>query len=381
MVRNYCAPDREAQASYRETKTCFTLSSLRKLARAWNERARALGFPGSPIPDAMKKSKMELWRALNARMRDRCARLGGVGGAQEGCWVDTLRLDDETEPAQDLRSPKPEKWYANPRMWLNNFDIEDVMEQYAAEPAFQYHFLGVYPMDFADIYTELNDLRWSHLTRQDRCKYIGMITNLDDHDEPGSHWTSFFAVLDPTMPSFGAYYYDSVSMPPTKEIKEFMVKLMVKTLVHWLTSRISSSDLAKISAYPFEKYNGVEIKAFTRALTDIVRAYPTGVKDLLPYPFKLEYNTHQHQYKNTECGIFSMVYQVRWLEALKADRATTFDRVVQHKMRDDEIHRFRDVFFRPNARVAAAAAAPPAKAPVAKAKAKVKAVKDKAPKK
>jgi hypothetical protein len=87
----------------------------------------------------------------------------------------------------------------------------------------------------------------------------------------------------------------------------------------------------------------------------MVRAYPGGVKEILPYPFKLEYNTHQHQYKNTECGVFSMVYQIRWLEGLKTDPKTTFDRVVQHKMRDDEIHRFRDVLFRPNGTVASAA--------------------------
>lgn len=352
-VQNYCAPDQEAQESMRTSRTCFTLSSLQKLARAWNERmAREGRGDRAPIKDILKKPKRALWRELNARMKHACGGMGGTPGSQEGCWVDKLQLDEHAEPYQDLRTPKPAKWYNQPRMWLNNFDIEDVMEQYENDPGFQYHFLGVYPMDFADIYTELNELRWSHLTRTGASKYIGMITNLDDHDEPGSHWTSFFAVLDPQLPSFGAYYYDSVSVPPTKEIKAFMVKLMVKTLAHYLSSRISASDLEKITGFSFEKYNGVEVKAFSRALGDIVRAYPGGVKEILPYPFKLEYNTHQHQYKNTECGVFSMVYQIRWLEGLKDDPETTFDRVVQHKMRDDEIHRFRDILFRPNGRVA-----------------------------
>jgi hypothetical protein len=361
-MQNYCAPDKEAQESFRQTKTCFTLSSLQKLARAWNERASRLGLGEKPITDIPKKNKQVLWRELNGRMKDHCALPGkNAGGAQEGCWVDKLSMEEHSEPSQDLRYPKPAKWYANPRMWLNNFDIEDVMEQYEREPSFQYNFLGVYPMDFADIYTELNDLKWSGLTKGGTCKYIGMITNLDDHDEPGSHWTSFFAVLDPRLPSFGAYYYDSVSVPPTKEIKAFMVKLMVKTLAHWLAPRISATDLAKMMAFPFEKYNGVEIKAFTHALHEMVRAYPGGVKEILPFPFKLEYNTHQHQYKNTECGVFSMVYQIRWLEGLKADPKTTFDRVVQHKMRDDEIHRFRDILFRPNGTVAAAKPAKQAK--------------------
>jgi len=346
-VQNYCAPDREAQESFRHSKTCFTLSSLRKLARAWNEKY-ADGQKNA-ISGILSKTKHELWTALNARMKSRCSGVHSLG--KEGCWIDQLRMGEHSEPFQDMRYPKPIDWYKNPRKWLNNFNIEDVMEQYENEPTNQYHFLGVYPIDFADIYAELNDLRWTHLTKGDACKYIGMITNLDEHDEPGSHWTSFFAVLDPKMPSFGAYYYDSVSTPPTKEIKAFMIKLMVKTLSHYLQPLISAEDLQRISSYPFVKYNGVEVKEFTKHLNAIVKPYSEGgdLKTLLPYPFKLEYNTHQHQYKNTECGVFSMVYQIRWLEGLKKDPMTTFEHVVQHRLRDDEIHWFRDVLFRPNA--------------------------------
>jgi hypothetical protein len=343
-TQNYCAPDSEAQESFRTSRTCFTLSSLQKLARAWNERGGA-----TPIPNPTKQSKTALWRALNARMKAQCESYGRIG--KEGCWLDQLRIDEHSEPFQDMRQPKPASWYKNPRTWLNNYDIEDVMAQYEAEPAFKYHFLGVFPMDFAEVYRELNDLRWTHLTKNGTASYIGMITNLDDHDEPGSHWTSFFAVLDPRLPSFGAYYYDSVSSPPTKEIKTFMIKLMLRTLGQWLQSRISASDLESILAYPFKDYNGTEVKSFSRFLAPLVRKYTQGNagEPILPYPFKLEWNTHQHQYKNTECGVFSMVYQIRWLEGLRTNPNVVFGDVVQHRMQDDEIHRFRDVLFRPSA--------------------------------
>jgi hypothetical protein len=347
---NYCAPDSEAQESFRKSKTCFTLSSLQKLARAWNDRYA--GARAAPIMGIATLSKSALWRALNTRMQSQCSGMGAAG--REGCWVDTLQMGEHSEPFQDMRYPKPADWYRQPRKWLNNFNIEDVMEQYERDPANRYRFLGVYPMDFADVYTELNDVRWSYLTNGGTCDYVGLITNLDDHDEPGSHWTSFFAVLDPKKPSFGAYYYDSVSSPPTVEIKEFMIKLMVKAFVQAL--RGTAVPTETLMDFPFEKYNGTEVKAFTAHLMATVRkTLPLAeVKKILPYPFKLEYNTHQHQYKNTECGMFSMVYQIRWLEGLRRDPMTTFDKVVQHRMNDDDVFRFRDILFRPNSAVAPA---------------------------
>jgi hypothetical protein len=344
---NYCAPDQEAQESFRQHKTCFALNSLRKLARAWNERIQTKPTLGKPIDKILTKSKGVLWQELKARLNGVC---GGVSSvAMEGCWIDQLRIPETDEAYQDLRSPKPVEWYQNPRTWLSNFDIEDVMVQYENEPQNHYHFLGVYPMDFADLYAELNELQWSHLTKRGTCKYLGMITNLDNHKQPGSHWCSFFAVLDPSLPSFGAYYYDSVSEPPTFEIKEFMVKLMVKTWVHLLQRKISEEDLKSIETFGFEKYNKREVEAFTKLLTERLNGY-TAIKKGFKYPFKLYYNTHQHQYQNTECGIFSMVYQTRWLEGLREDPMLTFNKVVSHRMKDDEIHKYRDVFFRPNTR-------------------------------
>jgi hypothetical protein len=340
---NYCAPDREAQESYRRHKTCFTVSSLRKLASAWNQRVAEKPILGVAIQNIGKKGKEELWQELKAKMNGVC---GGVSQvAMEGCWIDQLRIPEENEAYQDLRAPKPVEWYKNPHTWLSNFDIENVMLQYENDPENQYHFLGVFPMDFANLYEELNDLKWSHLTKKGTCKYIGMITNLDNHNQPGSHWCSFFAVLDPSLPSFGAYYYDSVSDKPTFEIKQFMVKLMVKTWMELLKHSLSPEDFARLNAFPFKNYTKTEIDAFTRMLGERLE------KKMYPYPFKLNYNTHQHQYENTECGIFSIVFQTRWIEGLRADPKMTFDRVVSHRMKDNEIHTYRDVFFRPNTKV------------------------------
>lgn len=346
---SYCAPNTKAYST--RDKTCFTLDSLQKLAKAWNriyggdivEGGSTDQQKSKKIKNILKKNKKELWNDINQRMKERCKANGN-----EGCWVDKLQMEEESEPYQDLRPPTPMEWYKNPRTWLTNFDIEDVMEQYEMDQDNKYHFLGVFPMDFADIYTELSEIRWSHITRNNRCKYIGMITNLDDHDEPGSHWTSFFACLDKTLPSYGGYYYDSVSSPPTKEIKEFMLKLMKRSMMEDLrkkyTGVISAEDILSLDNYTFIKNTDVERKTFLQLIREICKKY--SVKP--PREFQLSYNTHQHQYKNTECGMFSMIYQIRWIEGLRKDKNTTFDKIISHRMNDDEVYRLRAVLYRPN---------------------------------
>jgi len=318
----------------RKRRTCFSLSALQKLARAWNERYKA-----PLITNIAHRSKMDLWKDIDERMNSQCKQKGN-----EGCWVDKLRMEEQSEPFQDLRPPTPISWYQDPHTWLNNFDIEDVMEQYERDPDNHYNFIGVFPMDFAQVYDELNSIKWSSLTKNGKFKYIGMITNLDDHDEPGSHWTSLFACLDSSLPSYGAYYYDSVSNPPTKEIHEFMFKLMVRSTIESLRTTTSTSDVKKLENFPFVKYNDREKQQFTALVKTIVKA--NGIPE--PRPFRLAYNTHQHQYKNTECGVFSMVFQIRWVEGLRKNKLIKFEDVISHRMQDDEIHMFRKKLFRPN---------------------------------
>lgn len=335
----YCAPDDDSQESYKKDKTCFTASSLRKLAMGWNQRY------GEPkIHNISHGTKKYLWTELHQRMKHRCR---ARKGAQEGCWVDMLQMDESSEPYQDLRPPTPAEWYKNPNTWLTNYDIEDVLEQYDREEDYKYHFLGVFPMDFADVYQELDVVRWEHLTKNGTCSYIGMVTNLDNHDEPGSHWTSLFAVLDPSLPNFGAYYYDSVASPPTPEIKEFMIKLMKRATIASLQKKVPGEVIDELNNYPIPQYTRGGAKEFMKKVHEVCEAN----KVYTPRPFRLEYNTHQHQYKNTECGVFSIIYQLRWIEALRENPRVPFHKIVTHRMKDEEIEKFRKKLFRPNTRV------------------------------
>lgn len=313
-----CSPARER--TLERDGTCFTREALGRLIEAWNASP---GGRESPIRGWRGKPKGWRWEQLRDRMVPACGGGAGAGagagpsGAMEACWIDRLQPRDP-EVIRSLRPSKPSSWKANPYTWLTNHDIEAVMRQYADEPTYHYAFLGVFPIDFEArgafgtcLYEEICALSLKKLWRQG-VRYIGMITNLDRHDEPGSHWTSLFAVIDPGNPAYGAYYYDSVARSPPKEIGAFM---------------------------------------------DKIEAQCKGLPGGGARPFRKDWNRTQHQYANTECGLFSMGYQIRWIERLReAPDGTRFEDVVHIKIKDADIHRLRDVLFRPAAASAAGGA-------------------------
>ena len=286
-----CSPS--AKKNFEKDNSCFDKESLIRIATLLNIRGLA------------NKSKQRIWREINERMTKQCN-----GSGREWCWIDKLGTAAKSDPviSKSIRPAKPGKWYKNPSTWLSNYDIMAVMKQYDDDKASNYKFLGVFPIDFTVkdtagqcMYSEICSLDITKYIKKN-IKYVGFVTNLDRHDEPGSHWTSTFVCIDPTMKSYGAYYYDSVSRTPPQEVKNFMenVKKQLQT-----------------------KYPGSP-------------------------NFKIQYNVYQEQKGNNECGMFSMLYQLRWLHALKKNKAATFEDALKVKMTDADMQKFRDVLFRPN---------------------------------
>lgn len=301
-----CSPSH--QINYERDGTCFTKDTLVKLANTWNT---TYGSAGKFIIKPESKSIKVLWNALNDRMKDICK-----GDGLEWCWIDKLpEISHDTEIMKSVRPVKPKEWYNKPYAWLSNYDIQAVMRQYQDDKTNLYKFLGVFPIDFAAktafnncISDEICKLSLKNLYKRGT-KFIGMIVNLDKHDEPGSHWTSFFLCIDPKLPSFGAYYYDSTfdktDVPPP-EIMDFSNKM---------------------------KKEALEI------------ATSIGIPNA---NFRIDYSKIKHQYKNSECGLFSMVYQIRWIRKLKKLPNTVFEDVVNIRMRDEDVHELRNILFRPN---------------------------------
>jgi len=208
----------------------------------------------------------------------------------------------------DLRPSQPIEWIKNPTEWLSNFDIEKVLHQYEIIPEYTYKFLGVFPIDFATrnknnqcVISSKCKIDINELVNTDKIKFLGFITNLSKANEPGTHWTSSFFILDPSLNSFGGYYYDSTS--------------------------------GKIPKYLIPVFKDIKKQA----------------EELFKKEFNVYVNNIKHQYSNTECGIFSITFQTRWLIMLKKDKTTTFTDVIKYKdYNDATMKKLRNKFFRPN---------------------------------
>lgn len=294
MNNGVCSP--EGIKSLKESGTCLSRDALIRLANAWNK-----SHPDKKIRNISTKSKRILWKDINTKMHPVC----GTGVEAEVCWVNSLK-----EGGKDIKDrfipEMPSEWKKDNHTWLSNWDIENVMNQYKNEKSYHYEFLGVFPIDFGledefgtCLYKEMCTVDLVKL-RKKGIQYLGAIFNLDKHNQSGSHWTSLFITIDDTLPSYGAYYSDSVGREPPNEIKAFMAQLAAQAKV--------------------------------------------GGK----YTFQQNYNKIRQQYGNTECGMFSMAYQIRWLELLKKNENTVFEKIVKRKMKDEDVHALRYALFRQN---------------------------------
>jgi hypothetical protein len=284
----YCSPQVEANA--KQSGTCFSLEYLRLVAHMYNRHH------DDKIDTSKKKTKKQLWSELNKRLKNKCD--------NEACWLEQPFFKESKEHnkiEKRFRPKKPHSWYKNPNEWLNTYDILDVMKQYELRDK-TYNFVGVFPIDFAS----KNSLS-SSCVSQEMCnlvladqwkkgiKKVGVVFNTDKSTGSGQHWISLFIGLDPKKKNFGVYFYDSVASNPPREVRQFMKKM--------------AAELQ--SLHPKYKAN-IEVKS----------------------------NKIQKQFKDSNCGIFSILFQIMMFKS-------RFDDVCENMGKDDDVQRFRDVLYRP----------------------------------
>jgi hypothetical protein len=210
----------------------------------------------------------------------------------------------------ELKPSQPIEWVSNKTEWLSNFDIENVLIQYQKDKSFNYQFHGVFTIDFGEKnedgtckYYDNCDINMENIIKSGK-KYFGFITNLCRYTEPGTHWTSSFFILDPSNDNYGAYYYDSVKRPIPKLLKPVFINIQ--------------KQMHRI--YPNKKFN-------------------------------IKINNIAHQKSNTECGVFSIAFQTRWLILLRKNKRTNFEDIINFKrLNDDVMKMLRNKFYRPNIR-------------------------------
>lgn len=260
-----CAP-----ANKSKDHTCYSKDQLIKIASSLNKKKNAnIG---------LNKSKNALWESIRKTLFPVCT--------TEWCWLEHVDADKQMKE-ETFRPAMPIEWVKNKYEWLSTTDINEVMVQYEKKYE-NFRFFGPVPVDCPkDIYCELTDLDIKGL-KSKGVDYIGIIFNLDRHDQSGSHWVALYI----NIPKSLITYYDSTSSEPPEDIKYFINMVGIK----------------------LNQLNGKHV---------------------------YEYNKKRHQYGGSECGMYSMNFLI---ESLKGKKLADIE---NKTITDRDVNLLRNYLYRP----------------------------------
>jgi len=234
--------------------TCFTKNTLLELKTIYNKH-----HPNNQI---LSTKPADIWRDIKRDRINQCEK--------DTCWISHIVKNEQVvKKLHSLLFPpvQPHEWKKDHTTWLTNHDILHVLKQYQ-DTYPEFLFIGPCPIDFATI------LRDGKCVSPELCSFslskknknhtkIGIVFNLDRHDQPGSHWVSLFMDFADNF----IFYFDSTGekMPP--EIETFVSKV--------------KSQAPKMDVYTS--------------------------------------NRMEHQLKDTECGMYSLYFIITMLLRERGD--------------------------------------------------------------
>ena len=258
--------------------TCYTKDSLHKLKNIWNKK--------HPDRKILTNNPRKIWMGLRKALKESCNR--------ESCWLrhKCIKEDIDLETRKFTFAPEaPQIWKKNPTEWLSSTDILNVMRQYEKTyPCFE--FIGPSPIDY-DNHIAYGECVWEELcefnllkTLKDGKRKIGIIFNLDKHNQPGSHWVALFIHTKRKE----IYYLDSYGEKIPKRIEKFANKVIKQAL-----------NLG-------DSYELIE-------------------------------NTRRHQFSNSECGMYCLYFIIRML------KGDNFNKFTSKKIPDKLMMKLRKIYF------------------------------------
>jgi len=261
--------------------TCYTDKSLYKLRDLWNAR--------HPDKKIITNNSKEIHNLLTNYLSRSCNK--------ESCWI---KQKDEfgklNKNMFDSFAPEsPQEWKKNPNEWLTSVDITNVMKQY--EKAYKcFDFIGPTPIDFDTkklygecVWEELCNFSLAEQIKKKKTK-IGIIFNTDPHNKPGQHWISMFI----NIKKKNIFFFDSTGEEAPEQVMAFVERVQEQ-----------GRNLNPKMELNFDSNEGVE-----------------------------------HQYGNTECGIYSLFFIVHMLEDKVTDHY-----IKTHILKDEYIEKFRKIYF------------------------------------
>ena len=273
-----CSPK---DKKYKNNYSCYTDKSLFLLRDRWNLR--------HPDVKILTNDPKEIHKILSNYLSDVCNK--------ESCWLKQKsefgNLEDDFKDSFAPESPR--EWKKNPNEWLSSVDIMKVMKQF--ERAYKcFDFIGPSPIDFNKrimygecVWEELCNFSLEDQIKQGKTK-IGIIFNTDPHNKPGEHWISMFINIKKKK----IFFFDSVGNKAPQEIMEFVEKIQKQ---------------------------GLQMNPKINFIYD-------------------ENHPVEHQFGNTECGIYSIFFIVHMLE----DKMTEHY-LKTHILKDEYIQKFRKIYY------------------------------------
>jgi len=261
--------------------TCYTNNSLINLRDHWNSR--------HPDVKIESNSPKEIHKQLSEYLKDLCN--------NEACWLKQKGAfgNLESELSDSFAPESPPEWKKNPNEWLSSVDIMKVMKQY--EKAYKhFDFMGPTPINF-DSRKLYGECVWEELCKFDLEKLIrkgktmiGIIFNTDPDNKPGQHWISMFINIKKKT----IFFFDSTGDEAPHEVMELVKRIQKQGLA-----------LKKPIKFKFDSNKGIE-----------------------------------HQYGNTECGIYSIYFIVHMLQ-----NKMTEHYLKTHILKDEYMEKFRKIYF------------------------------------
>lgn len=272
-----CSPGKLTRKTYH---TCYNNSALINMRRLWNAR--------HPDDKILNDNPRNIWRELRDKMSHVCE--------TEKCWLNQHFMSNNI--SEELKTytfapSMPYKWNNNINEWLTSTDLTQAM-RHIEHAHKDFVFLGPSPIDFdlvkdgECIWPELCNFDL-HKMRQKGKRKIGMIFNLDPHFKGGSHWVSVFVDCDRKF----VFFFDSNGDPTPKEIVK-------------LAERIKAQ----------------------------------GERDKLNLEIR-ENAPMEHQYENTECGIYSIYFIKSMVEGAHYNKFTEKG----ERIPDEKMEELRKIYF------------------------------------
>jgi hypothetical protein len=283
--------------SVKKGATCFTPDVLLKIKQEFNK--------DHPTEQIKTNEVHEIWQQLHDRLTTTKCK-----NKNESCWLDLI---DDTQMRDTIKEhifapEQPKEWKTNPDEWLSNYDIFNVIRQYADVPEYK-DFLPISPtsIDFDSNRTGSNSCVSEELCKFSLNKWMkkgkkrfGIVFNLDKHTGPGSHWVTLFV---DTVNSF-MFFFDSAGDGIPTEVQKFIGHIETQ------------GQELKIN---FKKYDN---------------------------------GGHDHQKGNTECGMYSLFFMITMLTGkLPSDPEHVMpinDRInlfLKEKIPDKVVFDYRDLYF------------------------------------